>query len=294
MGKKDFAAACPALSESQRLDPRPGTLFTLAECEAGWGHLASAFTAYTDYVSQVDAMTTAQRPKHADRRARASEHLKQLEAQVPRVVLKAVQPFPSGTDITLDSLQIGLPMLGVPLPVDPGEHTLSIRRGSAPAQKQTFSLAVGERKTVELLPLKEEATTPPPPPTTTPSAAGTSPPPALPPAPPSRTGMYVAGGVGVLGFVVGGVTGGIALSKKSTVNDQCVNLVCSHEGKQAADSAKSMALVSTIGFGVGLAGVAVAAILYATSSPAPQTTAAWRFEPVLGPGTGKLSVSGHW
>jgi hypothetical protein len=106
-------------------------------------------------------------------------------------------------------------------------------------------------------------------------------------------GVYVAGGIGVAGIVLGGVTGGLALGKKSTINDNCVSLICNHDGKQAADSAKSLALVSTVGFGVGLAGIAVAAILYATTSPAPQTTA-WRLEPVIGQGSGRLSFSGQW
>jgi hypothetical protein len=298
MEKKDFAAACPALSESQRLDPRPGTLFTLAECEAGWGHLASAFTGYTDYVTQVDGMPPAQRSKHADRRGRAAEQLKKLETQVPRVTLKTTRALPAGTEITLDALKIGGPMLGVPLPLDPGEHTITTRLGSSSPQSQMFSVVVGERKTVEIQPPKEDSGTPVAPTTSAAPAtttSPTSPPTAIQAAPPpSHTAIYVAGGVGAVGLIVGGVTGGLALGKKSTITDNCTGLICNHTGKEAADSAKSMALLSTIGFGVGIAGVGLAAVLYATSSPASPQSTAWRLEPAVGKGSGGLSFAGQW
>ena len=37
----NYEKGCPAIAESQRLDPRPGTVFTLAECEAKRGRIAS-------------------------------------------------------------------------------------------------------------------------------------------------------------------------------------------------------------------------------------------------------------
>jgi len=40
----NYAAGCPALAESQRLDPRAGTLFTLSQCEVQWGRVATAVT----------------------------------------------------------------------------------------------------------------------------------------------------------------------------------------------------------------------------------------------------------
>src|ERR1700733_1971568 len=48
-GKYD--TGCPAIGESYRLDPRPGTLFTVAECESKWGHYATASARYDDYLS---------------------------------------------------------------------------------------------------------------------------------------------------------------------------------------------------------------------------------------------------
>ena len=45
-----YPTACPAIEESYRLDPRPGTLFTLAECAAKAGRVATAVSRYEDYL----------------------------------------------------------------------------------------------------------------------------------------------------------------------------------------------------------------------------------------------------
>ncbi len=56
----------------------------------------------------------------------------------------------------------------------------------------------------------------------------------------------------------------IVVSAKSTVSANCVDLDCNHDGKLAADRGKTMALVSTIGFGVGLAGLVTGTVLLLT------------------------------
>jgi hypothetical protein len=97
----------------------------------------------------------------------------------------------------------------------------------------------------------------------------------------------VAGGLGLAGLVVGGITGGLALSKSGETEDQCRDAsdgvaLCTHEGKVAGDAAKTLGLVSTIGFGVGIAGVGVAAVLLLTEPPAPRAASARRPLPRAG------------
>src|SRR4051794_38462267 len=59
--------ACPAFAESYRLDPRPGTLFARAECEAKWGKPASASARFADYLAAARQLPTAQQGKHRER-----------------------------------------------------------------------------------------------------------------------------------------------------------------------------------------------------------------------------------
>src|SRR4051812_33487281 len=64
----DLETACPAIAESQRLDPHAGTLFTLAECENRRGHVATAVVHYASYLGQVGSLPPDQRLKHEERR----------------------------------------------------------------------------------------------------------------------------------------------------------------------------------------------------------------------------------
>jgi hypothetical protein len=81
-----------------------------------------------------------------------------------------------------------------------------------------------------------------------------------------RTLGYVTTGVGIAGLVVGAVSGLIVLDKKATVTDECDDDdVCSKKGKEAADTGKKLATVSTVAFTVGLAGVATGVTLLVTA-----------------------------
>jgi hypothetical protein len=99
-----------------------------------------------------------------------------------------------------------------------------------------------------------------------------------------RTAAYVAGGIGIAGVVVGSVTGILVLGKKQTVNDNCPNHDCNDAGYEAATSAQTLGLVSTIGFGVGIAGLATGAVLLLTGSEPATTARTW--QPVLTAGGG--------
>lgn len=98
---------------------------------------------------------------------------------------------------------------------------------SAGAEKATsFSVQAGESKQVTL-----ETAAPPPPPTASASAASAGRPEK--PSGPTRlppTAFYAAAGVGVAGLAVGAIGGLVALSKKKTVDKECVGLVCSQAG----------------------------------------------------------------
>jgi hypothetical protein len=78
----------------------------------------------------------------------------------------------------------------------------------------------------------------------------------------------VVGGVGIAGIVVGSVGGILALSDKSTIESSCTQKQCSQSGLDAASNGKTMSLVSDVGFGVGLAGLAIGTYLLLSESSA--------------------------
>jgi hypothetical protein len=107
-----------------------------------------------------------------------------------------------------------------------------------------------------------------------------APPPASPPEPAAKkpnTPAYVALGIGGAGLLVGTVTGILAISKSG----DCPNKVCPTQSD--LDSAKGMATISTVGFSIGVVGVAVGTVLLVlgNKSEAPPAQATAHYQPKL-------------
>jgi hypothetical protein len=102
-------------------------------------------------------------------------------------------------------------------------------------------------------------------------------------------------------------------SKKGTIKANCnegsdgVTWCSNKAGVDAATSAKTLGLVSTIGFGVGVAGLSVATVLFVMepsrkkattgrSAPPPRANARWISAGVLsaGPGAAVVGMRGVW
>lgn len=293
-----YSVGCPQLAESYRLDPAPGTLFTLAECERKGGKIATALARYDDYLQLFNRMSPDEQAHQRGRdKVSKTEHAA-LEKVVPELTLKLPANAPANTVVKLDGKRFDAPSLGVALPVDPGAHAITTQAPGAPTHTQHISIKKGERKSITLV-----VALAPTPPATHPAAPPVAP---ATPAPepgaeqrPShqKTWAYVLGGVGIAGIGVGSVTGLLAMSKKSTVDSQCSTpTTCSPTGKQAADSGKSLALVSTIGFGVGAAGLISGVVLWLTA-PAEHSSADRRgITPTagVGPTGGWLGASGRF
>lgn len=266
-----FGTACPMLEESHRLDPKAGTLFTLAECHAQWGKIASALVEYRSYIRQVDEMAPDKRDKHEPRYRRAKEQAAAIEPHVPELSLALPADAPAGTKVIRNGNEVSRPSLGLGVPVDPGEHEIVVEVPGREAVKRTVRVERGEKARVDLvLPAAKPAST-----NDIRGRVGTSSAEKHEPTPPGasggRTGIYVTGGIGIAGIAVGAITGGLAMSKTSFIDEHCPNKKClDKEGKETADNAQTLAMVSTIGFGVGIAGAATATILALVSGGADE------------------------
>jgi hypothetical protein len=241
MNEGNYDLGCPALTESVRLDPRAGAIFTLAECEARWGHVASADAHYDDYLARFARMTAEQQRQQRGRDKIAEQKRAELRSQIPQLQLR-LPAGAVGAVVKRDGVVLGPPSLGVFLPVDPGAHILVVETTDGGRSEQTVHLEAASRRDVLLeVPVAVPSVAPPMPRRDdVPPAESTTP-----------WLAYSALGLGVLGLGVGVGGGIIALSQKSTVDQHCSGTVCDHDGKSAADSAKGAAVVSTIGFAVG-------------------------------------------
>lgn len=290
---RKYDSACPAFAESHRLDPRAGTVFALAECEAGWGRLASAVAHYSDYLALVSRMTGAEHARHLDRSKTAEQQVAALRPRVPQLSLVLPPSAPKGTIVKRDDVTLSEVSLGISLPIDPGSHTVTTQVPGGAERKQTVEIAAGERKRVEL--------------EIEPAGPGASPANAAagqllagPPDAPwgrDRTWAYLAGGIGVAGLAVGSVTGLMTLSKKKVADDHCVGALCDQQGLDATEDGKRLGNISTVGFGIGIAGLAAGLVLWVTApknDAPPSALRSVRPTAFAGSGVGSVGLQGTW
>jgi hypothetical protein len=260
-----YTTGCPALESSFQLDPRPGTLFTLAECDLKWGRIASALSAYEQYLALYDRMSPEQRTKQAERANIASTERETLQASVPRLRVRLSERAPPGIVVQRDDVVLGGPMLGAAIPVDPGEHVVRVRMPDGRVIEQRIALAQGdEREVVAQLPVADE-----------PAASLRAASPTPPVTPTHRPWTLAAGGVGIASGIVAGITGGLALSKKPTIASECnaLGMCASQQGVDAGNTARTFANAETAALAVAGAGVVAAIVLWLTESPAPPSSA---------------------
>lgn len=253
-----FDIGCPALAESYRLDPAAGALFTLAACEAQWGRIASAVEHYEQYLALFEQMTPETQGKQKGREKTAASQIELLTPKVPKLTITLSDKSPPGSTVKLDGQPIDSAKFGSPVRIDPGEHVVSATADGVAAEQHRITVAQSEhaRLYLDLSPggtsevLEDGGDTTPAPPPDEPSSGGVP------------TAAYVAGGIGIVGIAVGAVTGFVALGKKSTIDDNCPDRQCNAEGREAVDSGQSMATISTIGFGIGVVGLATGVVLW--------------------------------
>jgi hypothetical protein len=204
--------------------------------------------------------------------------------------------------VTLDGSAVNTASLGVRRAIDPGAHVLQVSaEGYKPAELR-FDIAEGG-STVAPLTLERKAAAAVAAPVNLAPAAGNSAPTATggetgpdatSDAAPPRQGLprylpWVAFGVGAAGLVAGGITGVLAMSKHSTLNDACPGGRCPPDKQGDLDSYHSLGTISTVGFAVGGVGAAAGLVLLLTrpkgESAPPATAHGFHLQPVWGLGT---------
>ena len=272
--RKDYASACPKFAESDRLDPAAGTLINLADCEE---HIDRPAAAWSHWKEAIDLLAASD-----SRLPACKERAAAVEKRVPRLVLKLRSGSPEGTRVVRDGVEVGPAALGIAIPQEPGAHALLVTAPHHKEHETSVTLAEGEVKELVLEVGERDAVV-------TPAPIPPPPPPATPP--PSSTGKtlgVVLAGAGLAGLAVGTTTGVMALSKKSTVEENCFPVgVCNERGHDAASSGRTLSIVSTIGFSAGAALLGVGAVLYLTAPKTPAAASTTRrtiASPLLLPG----------
>jgi hypothetical protein len=275
----DYAAACPKFEESNRLDPTVGTVFNLADCNEHLGKVASAWQLFKEAAQRFAPSD--------DRLALATTRAARLEPKLPRLLLKSSALLSAEAVVRRDGVQLGTASFGVPLPVDPGDHIVTVEMSGRTTARYRAPIALGQLLELTLepgaaLPKAAVATRPVP-------AEGDKPSLVVQESSGRSTWGAVMLGVGGAGIATSLVLGGLALGEKKTVESSCTGQRCSNEGLQAADRGRLESTVSTVAFGAGALAAALGTYLLLSggdSGSAPRTALAG----ALAPGAGFVAL----
>lgn len=250
---RNYADACPLLAESQQLDPRPGTLFALADCEREAQKIKSSVDHFKAYLQAYDGLKGDVRRRHDQRANSARGYVKKLEPTIPTLKLTFPGGLPENAVITSNGVAVDRGTIDTEAKVDPGEHVLIVKMPGRTDAEQRITLIPGDKKVVELaLGAAFENTTVEDKPQTN----------------VRRTVGFVLMGTGAAGLIFGGVMGGLAVGQKNVVQEHCADLECDRTGLDAVNHGRSYGNMSTIGLAAGGVVAATGLVLFLT---APKT-----------------------
>jgi hypothetical protein len=244
----DHDRALEAYRKAHDLMKVPTTGMALARAHLAVGHLVEA----RDVALEVVRMPRDHgEPPIFDK---ARRQAKDLEASVkPRIpTVRIIVRGGPATRVAVDDGEVASLLLGEPVAMNPGKHTIVAKNADGVEKHADVELAERDGKEIELeLPVPNPAVVVAPVnerPRIVPTERG-----------PERTttaNVLVFGGFGVAlaGLAVGGVTGALTLAQAGSVKNQCENGICDPAAKTDLDTASSLATISTIGFAVAGAG----------------------------------------
>ncbi len=237
---------CPAavglFTQSQKLDPSPGTLANLATCYARIGRISAAWRTYQEAVRLTDG---AEDPELKDR---ILEALDQLERHLVKVVLV----LPQGTKpiaVRINGQDVDS---SVPAHTNPGEIVVEAEApGCKPWRQTVKALGTGATVLVRVPQLNPAAPTIPP-------VEATQPLPTVP---------LILGGAGAAAILLGTVFGVQAITTHNSANASCMAGHCTADGQELHNRAEANADLSTACFVAGGAAIS-GAFLFWLATPA--------------------------
>ena len=258
--QKSYEGALEKFKKVAGVKMTPQVRFHIALCEENLGHLVDAINGFALAADEAKraGSTATEVAENAPKRAEA------LRRRVPTLRLDVTGKVLT-SKILLDGAPVAASLLGVAMPIDPGNHAVEVQNAAGKATfhkdlkleekaAQRLEIAVND---VEVIAAKVDA----------------APPPAPPSPERSRAPVILAGGVGVASLIASGVFFGLRAGTISTVAASCADPVNYTGCKDTADARAAMAsgrtysTLTSVTLGVGLAGLGAAGILWFVTSP---------------------------
>jgi hypothetical protein len=253
--KGEFSAALELFRRAVQVKKTPQIVYHVGFCESRTGALVEELV-------DLDAAAAIARAAHADDVVAAAQaELGEVKKRAPTLEVRVTSDA-SPSRFVVDGSAIALSMLRTPMPLDPGEHTVTIEFADGGSTTRKATLAERDVKTVDLAAAvtahqaaapAEGAASPPSP---TPVVDSTSPSPVA--AHRSSTVEWVLVGVGAALAVGGGSLIAVARAKESSLDTSCP----SHAGCDPSleSTYNTATTLNSVGLGVGIAGLAAVGV----------------------------------
>lgn len=293
-----YEKAIDQFTRAEQLVHAPPHLLYLARAQAKLGKLVAAHETYLKITRET---LKPNAPKaFSDAQGFAESELAAVDARLPYVTVTLQGAPADGVSVDMDGTLLPAAMIGIPLPLDPGQHVFKAT-GSAISEPVTVRIAEAAKQSI-VLKARPVAAAPAVTPVA-PLSAGTG---ATNEPPPDdagshgtsglRVASYVSFGVGAIGLGLGTV---FLLKAKSTDEEagklfdqcsaasngtgECGALRDDYEAKNSdAKSQRSIGITSMIAGGVGVAAGVTFLILDASKSSSSARHTAPHVTPVFG------------
>lgn len=141
----DYSLACKKFAASLELEPAVGTLISLAECEEAQRDLVNARRHWRAAEALADAKNDP-----AGRAGFARERLKIADTRISRISIRIALGSPRSLVIDVDGMPLNVAALDEDLPLNPGDHTISVATRGRQTVRYAVALEESERKVVEV------------------------------------------------------------------------------------------------------------------------------------------------
>jgi hypothetical protein len=230
----------------------------------------------------------------AEVRDECAHRIDEVRAALPTLILAAKDG--AGNDlydvkVSVDGVPTATTLDGLPVVLDPGEHTFTFEGAGQPPVDRKLVLREGEKDRRETVligppapPRLADGQTPQAPPVSTWSSR--------------KTLAVLSAGVGLTSVVLGSVWGAFAISSQSRESSDCSKKACPNPAQAQEDYSKATqnATASTVLFVVGGALIATGAVLWLTAPREPGGSASasgsLRLAPTVGTNAGGLVLVG--
>jgi len=238
----NYSTALEQFRDVGQVRMTPQVRFHIASCEEKLGRLVTALGGYQLAFADADSVGE-------DFKSEVQTAVTRLQASIPKLLIQRGRGA-EAAEIQLDGVALGASSVGVPVPLDPGPHSVSAKAPGALPFSQTVTIAENEQKSVDVaLSLEPQEARP---------AAGAASAPADKSNP--RLIPYVIGGVGIASLISSGVLFGLRQSTLSDLEEQCGpnHDACPSSAAGDYSNLKVYNVTSQVALGVGVVCVGTA------------------------------------